>query len=342
MKNKDLVTISVSNYNGNKYIKRCLSSIKRSNYSYFEVIIIDDASEDKSPGMIKKVIAGDKRFKLYVNKKNLGLTVNRNRAIKMAQGKIIIFLDNDTEVDNGWIEPILKTFDKSNDVGACQSKLVEFEDRHHIQMAGLKLMKQTGWGLPIAMGDKVESYTKVENIISLGAALSVRKSAALVISGFDEKIIHYTDDMDFSWRLWISGYKIVSCPDSIVYHYSKPASDQRIPRAKKETIYYHLARNSFRSIISNYELINVILYLPMSIMINLFRGLVFIFIRKDKAAIKGTMLAILWSVANIRDTIKKRNLVQRKRVFSDRHLMDTIFWPGNIFFIYKKFFRISN
>mgnify|MGYP001596122457 FL=1 len=99
-----------------------------------------------------------------------------------------------------------------------------------------------------------------------------------------------------------------------------------------------MAKNSFRSILKNYELKNVLRYLPMSLVINLGRGLTF-FITKGKAdALLGTLSAIIWTIYNLAGTISDRQIVQKKRVLSDSFLKRKIFIEKPLFEILRKTF----
>jgi len=274
MKNR-LVSIIIPNFNGEKYLSTCLSSVSKSSYRNFEVILVDDGSTDKSLKIIHKFLKKDKRFKLLKNEKNLGAAASRNKAVKVAKGEILVFLDNDTEVDKAWLKELVNPLLKDKKNGAAQSLILDFERRSLIQMAGGLLMPQTGWLLPFYQWEKypkVKNKLKEREIVAISASLAVKKDVFEKIGGFDEKEAVYTEDLDFSWRVWVVGYRIVLSPKSIVYHFTKPVEKRAHMGGTYEKIYFHLAKNSFRSIIKNYELKNLVKYLPMSLLINLGRG----------------------------------------------------------------------
>lgn len=95
MENKDYGKVSVimPSYNSSGYIKDSINSVLNQTYGNFELIIVDDCSKDDSVEIIKSF--GDKRIKLYVNEKNSGAALSRNRALRKADGKWIAFLDSD-------------------------------------------------------------------------------------------------------------------------------------------------------------------------------------------------------------------------------------------------------
>lgn len=337
-----MFSIIIANYNGTNYLGDCLNSVLSSKNSDYEIIIVDDASTDDSIRFIKKYIEKNKegKIKLIKNKINLGAAQSRNIAIKKAKGEIIVFLDNDTQVDPFWLDGIEKALQKEG-VGAVQSLLIDYKNRDCIQMAGGKLIPHTHWIIPLHHKDsykKVKSDLDFYSIIAISAALAVKKEVLDVVEGFDEKEAVTTEDLDFSMRIWIAGYKVILAKDSLVYHYTKEALERSYIK-KMENIYFNLAKNSFRSILKNYEFIYVLGYLPFSLAINLFRGFTFLITRKDQSAFKGTISAIIWNIQNIKDTLQKRRFINSIRKKNWDYIKDYVVTNENLISIYLNYFR---
>ena len=87
------ISVLMSVYNGEKYLREAIDSILNQTFTNFEFIIIDDASTDDSNAIIKKYT--DKRIKLVENPQNMGLTKSLNRGLKISLGKYIARLDSD-------------------------------------------------------------------------------------------------------------------------------------------------------------------------------------------------------------------------------------------------------
>ncbi|MBR3209242.1 MAG: glycosyltransferase family 2 protein [Bacilli bacterium] len=107
-----MVSIIVPCFNSEKYIKRCLDSIKKQNYNDIEVIIINDGSTDNTSSIVKKYL-DDQRFKL-IETPNNGIGKTRNFGIKKANGEYIMFLDSDDYLTDNCIEEIIKTAKETN------------------------------------------------------------------------------------------------------------------------------------------------------------------------------------------------------------------------------------
>ena len=95
IKTDKLVSIVMPVYNAQRFIAQAIESVLGQSYEYFELLIVDDKSTDKSVDIVKKYMNEDKRIKLFLLDANSGPVTARNRAIKEAKGRYIAFLDSD-------------------------------------------------------------------------------------------------------------------------------------------------------------------------------------------------------------------------------------------------------
>lgn len=338
------ISVVIANYNGEKYLKTCLTSLLNSSIKNFEVIVIDNNSTDRSLKIVEEFQGKDSRIKQMKNKINIGVPASRNRAISQCKGEIIILLDNDTEVKKNSLEELIKPLLDDKEVGAAQALLIDFENRNFIQMAGGHLIPQAIWLMGFY---EREEYKKIKpklgltNIIAISAALAVKKEVMDKIEGYDSLLYNYTDDLDFSWRVWIAGYRVVLAHQSIVYHYTKSVARRANIGANKFDIYFQLAKNSFRSIVKNYETMSVIKYLSISIFVNLTRAILVLIRRGDTSALLATFYSFWWSLVNLPNTIKCRIKTQSTRKFSDQKILAEVFVKGGLLDIYNRNYRSS-
>lgn len=110
-----LVSIIIPVYNVENYLSQCLDSILSQPFRDFEVILVDDESNDSSPEICMQYAAGDARIKV-IRKKNGGAAAARNTGIKAASGKYILFIDGDDYIEPGSLR---KIFDKNEEDGGC-------------------------------------------------------------------------------------------------------------------------------------------------------------------------------------------------------------------------------
>lgn len=342
--NLPFISIVIANYNGESYLRTCLTSLLKSSVTNYEIIVIDNNSTDTSIEIVSEFKKRDSRIKILRNKVNIGVPASRNIAISKCRGEIVILLDNDTEVKTNSIEQLIKPLIDKTDVGAAQALLIDFENRNLIQMAGGHLIPQAIWLMGFyerSEYKKVKSKLGDTNIIAISAALAVKKEVLNKIGGYDPLLYNYSDDLDFSWRIWVAGYRVVLAHKAIVYHYTKSVARRANIGANKFDIYFQMAKNSYRSIFKNYETVNVIKYLPISLFINLSRAILVLIRRGDLSALLATLYSIWWSILNLPNTIKSRADTQRVRKFSDEKILKEVFVSGSLIDIYNRNYRSS-
>ena len=94
-KNKKLISIIIPYYKKKNFISKTIKSILNQSYKNFEIIIIYDDTDMSELHYLKKIIKVNKRFKIIINKQNLGVSKSRNKGIKKSKGKYIAFIDGD-------------------------------------------------------------------------------------------------------------------------------------------------------------------------------------------------------------------------------------------------------
>lgn len=109
------VSVIIPNYNGEKYLEKCINSVLNQNYNNLEIIIIDDGSTDKSLQVIQNIIDANNNheFKL-IKQNNLNAAIARNEGIKMATGRYLLFLDSDDVLEDKMLEESINIITKNN------------------------------------------------------------------------------------------------------------------------------------------------------------------------------------------------------------------------------------
>lgn len=212
-----LVSIIVPVYNQWNYTYSCFLSILENTQGIrYEVILADDVSSDETKDISKYA----ENVIVCRNEKNLGFLRNCKNAAKHAKGKYLLFLNNDTNVQSGWLDSMLDIFNKDMKAGMLGSKLVYPDGR--LQEAGGIIWKDgTGWNYgKLDDPEKPEyNYVKEVDYIS-GASIMIRTDLWKEIGGFDERYERaYFEDSDLAFEVRKHGYKVIYQPKSVVVHF---------------------------------------------------------------------------------------------------------------------------
>lgn len=107
------ISVIVPVYNVEDYIQECINSILKQSFTEYEVILVDDGSQDKSISLIKNIIDSNENIKL-ITKKNGGLSSARNYGLKVARGEYVIFIDSDDFIEEHFLENLYLTAKENN------------------------------------------------------------------------------------------------------------------------------------------------------------------------------------------------------------------------------------
>lgn len=149
---KPKFSIIVPVYNTEKYVKRCLDSIKSQSFKDYEVIIVNDGSTDNSSDIISKY-----PYKI-INQENQGLSMARNNGVKEASGEYLIFLDSDDYIEKDLLEEINNSLSNSPDLVRYQIKEV-FDSKDDINYKEIPFDNKNG----VEAFKLITNYHFVEN-----------------------------------------------------------------------------------------------------------------------------------------------------------------------------------
>lgn len=244
---KPLVSVIVINYNGSSLLKDCFSSLKNLTYpsECLEFIMVDNGSSDDSLFLMKENFPD---VKIIKNKKNLGFAEPNNMAASIAEGEYVAFINNDMKVAHDWLTQLVEVIKKSPpDVICVGSKILNWHGET-VQFAGGGLAFD-GRGFELSsLPENKETYPPI--LFACGGAMLIKRDVFIKLGGFDPKYFAYFEDVDLGWRLWITGYRVLLVPDSVVYHHHQKTGNAIFSLEQK---IFLGERNCFYSMIKNYE-----------------------------------------------------------------------------------------
>ena len=206
-----LVSIIILNYNAGELLINCVKSIIKSSYSNYEIILVDNNSNDQSHIECKKKF---EQIKLIENKKNFGYCEGNNIGIRNASGKFITILNPDTIVDENWLEFLIQAYEENGE-GLYQPKILSLHEKNILQSTG-NYIQLFGFGYA---RDKGENDSNKRNIVekvgfASGTCLFTSKSVLEKIGLLDQFIFLYLDDLDLGWRAMQLGISSRNKPKS--------------------------------------------------------------------------------------------------------------------------------
>ncbi len=197
----------------------CVESLQKCTYPDLEIVLIDQASKGNSVEIFEKKFPN---IKFIASKTNLGFTGGNNLGMREATGEYLFLLNNDTEVEPGFLEPLIDALEKDPTAGAGSPLIRFFQNPMKIQYAGgpdrIDLVhgrnSWRGW-----MSDYPSHYSKTENTTAAhGAAFIIKRSVAEKVGLLDDHFFIYFEELDWSLRITKAGYNILFVPSSEILH----------------------------------------------------------------------------------------------------------------------------
>ncbi|MRR53110.1 MAG: glycosyltransferase [Deltaproteobacteria bacterium] len=229
------VTIIIPVYNRLEFTEKCLETLSRNTTAgSYELILVDNGSTDGTADFLQKqeIIS-----KVISNPVNLGFAKACNQGAEVANGLYLVFLNNDTEPQPGWLDALLKTIQANPEIGAVGSKLLYPDST--IQHAGVVIVDDRNIHDPL-LGKHIycgkPSNLPQANIpfcyqALTAASLMISRSAFIDAKGFDECFWNGYEDVDLCFKLRELGYLIVYTPESVVIHHESKSGPERFAKA---------------------------------------------------------------------------------------------------------------
>lgn len=224
--NKDLssdyetISVIICTARPNQQLVQALHSIKKCKTQPYEIVVIDQSDEtDKDAIRIKKDFQGEVS---WFKQKAKGLSIARNYAIRVTNGSILAFTDDDAYVHEDWIDSIIESFTNSLfNTGIAGGKIIPVYTERNPQWLIPKK-----WEFVLPSYDQGPVLERYRYGLPPGVNYSVKRSLFDELGGFDEKIgvisgrktQIYGEDSDFTTRATNAGYHIVYNPRCVVYH----------------------------------------------------------------------------------------------------------------------------
>ncbi len=314
------VSIIIVNWNGESILKDCFKSLEKLNFKNWELIIVDNASTDNSLQVIKEFRPKGINFNVIKNKENLGFVGGNNQAVKLAEGKYVLLLNNDTKVPPDLLDVLTAKMEADSKIGVMQPKILIMDNPKYLDNAGSFITKigfLRHWGFQ--REDSKEFDKETEIFAAKGACMIIRADIVKEIGLFDPDFFMYFEESDFCWRVWLFGYKIFYYPKTFIYH----KVGFSIKRQDVFELNYHYYKNRIASLIKNLDNFNILWIVPLHLVLSL--GIAGVFLLRGSFKNPFIILrAIWWNAVNLSKTLKKRSKIQKQRNVTDNFIFERV------------------
>ncbi len=267
---KGKVSIIVISWDSVGFLEECLKSVREQTYQDWELIVVDNGSEDGSADLVRKKFP---EAKLIANSRNLGFTRAGNLGLWESRGEWVLFMNPDVRLERDWLEKALPAFELSPRIGMVTGKILRF-DRSTIDSTGQFLSRsrraiERGYNQP----DRGQ-YDHQGFVFSVCGAVALYKREmveAVRLNGefLDEDFFAFYEDLDVGWRANLLGWRGYYVPDAVSYHYRGGSQKgggwlSRFSQLSQRPtqIKFHIVKNRYLTIIKNGRWGKTLLSLP--------------------------------------------------------------------------------
>ena len=227
--NKLSIAVILVNWKKYNLTSKCIDSLKKSNYKNFKIILVDNEYSEKSLIDLRNK---HKELIVFKEKNNLGFAGGNNIGIRYALENdydYIMLLNNDTEVKENFILPLVERIEKDHFLGAVQPLILNFSNKSIIWNAGGKLNKFLGITSTRLNNNKLNSSIVFDDYTDWisGCCILIKSEILTKVGLLDEKFFNYYEDVDWSLRMKSLGYDLGFVKESIIYHHGSSSSKNK-------------------------------------------------------------------------------------------------------------------
>jgi GT2 family glycosyltransferase len=306
------ISVIIVNFNGKAHLRTCLTALDAQEGPAFEIVLVDNASTDGSVEYVREAFPS---VRIVALDRNLGFAGGNNRGAADARGGLLVFLNNDTRVEPGWLTALRHGLTWGERVGMTTSRIVYMHDPTILDSAGDGVTRAGGAFKRGHGGPASQHLRRREVFGACGAAFLIPRGVFDEAGGFDEDFFLSHEDVDLSYRVRLLGYRCVYIPEAVVRH----AGSATLGRTSAMSVFYGqrnmewmYAKNTPASLLA-WTLPLHLVYLGAALVYFTWAGRLASFVSAKWAALAG--LPRMW---------RKRRQVQRTRRATARDIWDAL------------------
>jgi GT2 family glycosyltransferase len=308
----EIVSVIIVTWNSAPFLRRCLAALAAQTYSEFELIHIDNASDDDSTALVRECYP---KARQIINDANRGFSAAVNQGVRVARGDFVFLLNPDAFLEPEYVSKLVAAL--TGEIGMATGTLLQAETKL-VDSKGIR-MTRSGRHFDIDQGLDPRLPTpgarEVFGVSGAAALYSMSFIRDVTVGGefLDEDFFTFREDADVAWRGQLLGWRAIHVPDAVAHHVRTVTPEKR--RTLSAVTNMHGVKNRFLLRLKNEGLYLALRNAPFEL-------------TRDLVAIVATLTiersslpALTWLWKNRRRIMEKRRAIQSRRRVSDRQLV---------------------
>ena len=307
-----LVTVIIVNWNGKQHLDACLSSLREQTLGGFEIVLVDNGSQD---GSLPYLQENYPEVRIIELPNNQGFCVPNNLVMAQAQSKYVCLLNNDTELAPECLAALVHTMEEDPQTGICDAKQLPFDRREIVHSIGADFTIAGSITRPIYLVKDEGLDGSRDCFVGMAACALYRRTMLDEIGLFDPDFFAGCEDIDISFRAHLAGYRVQNVGRARCYHKisaTHNTTSKEFVRRGQRNLHWVYFKNMPASLLRRY-LIHHLLY-------TLITAAYFFRIKRGRAWIHA-QLDVLRSLPRL---LEKRRQVQALKRVSDQEIDDLL------------------
>lgn len=289
--NHPFVSIITVNYNNTVVTGQLLESLKKIAYVNFEVIVVDNASNENPTEELKKIFP---EAKVILSNENLGFAGGNNLGIAHSRGEFLFFLNNDTELQERTINYLIERLQSDESIGVVSPKIVYFDQPSIIQYAGfteINPITARNSTIGFMAPDNGKFDLPMETSFAHGAAMMMSREVVEKVGKMPEEYFLYYEELDWCEKIKRAGYKIFYEPKSVILHKESMSVGKESPSKT-----YYLTRNRILFMRRNYPGVPFFIFIVYFALVALPKNIVHFMILLKLQHVKSIFKGLAWNL----------------------------------------------